>query len=88
LFSVALGGHLKTITSTINRHAIPKLVKLNGWKKELSPTLTHGDIESVDLEQLGKFVSVLTGTGVVFDQEQINYLLGQAGIPAPQDGIE
>lgn len=86
LFSTALGTILDGIASEITRSAIPKLVLLNGWPLELSPTLDHGDIESADLGKLGTYLKALSDSGMtIFPNEQLEkFLLEQGGMPAEQ----
>lgn len=87
LFATALAGFLGGIRDVINRHAIPPLVRLNGWPAELSPTLQHGDIETVDLEALGKYVTALSGAGVLFPDAALErHLRLQAKFPPPEEG--
>lgn len=87
LFATALGGFLTGIRDVINRHAIPTLVRLNGWHGELAPTLEFGDIETVDLGVLGKYVTDLTGAGLLFpDKELERFLRSQGNLPPPEEG--
>lgn len=81
LFSYALGSFLDMIADVINRHAIPRLFRMNGKPVDRLPKLAHGDIETVDLQELGAFVTALTGAGVAFDSKAVAFLLEQGGIP-------
>lgn len=63
LFTTALGAYLDSICEVVNRHAIPRLMKLNGRPTDTTPKLVHGDIETVDLAELGKFINDLSGAG-------------------------
>jgi len=47
LFGTALAAWLDSIAETVNRFAIPKLMKLNGWPIDRLPRLAHGDLERV-----------------------------------------
>src|SRR5689334_9060991 len=51
LFAVAIGAWLDAITEVFNRFAIPRLLALNPVTFEKAPRLTHGDIETVDLQE-------------------------------------
>lgn len=89
LFATALAGFLAGIRDVINRHAIPKLVALNGWSAELSPTIQFGDIETVDLSELGKYITDIAGAGLLFpDKELERHLRAQANLPPPEEGAE
>lgn len=85
LFSVALGAWLDSICSVVNRHAVPRLFRLNGMPTDRLPSLTHGDIESVDLVELGEYISKISGTGVTLSQQQQQFLLSQIkGMPVDE----
>lgn len=81
LFSIALGGFLDIICDIFNRHAIPRLLRLNGMPTEKPPTLTHGDVETVDLKELGAYIANVSDTKVSLDEDQQKWLLKQANIP-------
>lgn len=63
LFTAALSSFLDTAGAIIDRKAVPVLMTANGWPNELSPTFYHGDVESVNIQELGDFISKLAGTG-------------------------
>ncbi len=85
LFSVALGAFLDLICEVFNKQAIPRLIDLNG--KHFSgitdyPKLVHGDIETQDLDKLGKFVSQMVGIGAITPDSGIEaYLRMAANLP-------
>lgn len=84
MFATALGSFLKKITGEINSNAIPEIFKINGMEREVYPKLIHGDIESVDLDILGRFVTSLANAGIIIagDPESEQYLKDQAKIPS------
>lgn len=88
LFAVAIGAFLDEIEDVFNTHAVPRLFKLNDFKIENLPELRHGDIESVDLEELGNFVQKLSGAGApLFPNKELEkYLLEAANLPS--GGVE
>ncbi len=91
LFATALGAWLQEVASVMNRHALPRLLALNGFPPEENPTLMHGDIENVDLKQLGDYISQLSGAGAPLfpDEELENVLRSKAGLPErPEDDGE
>ena len=81
LFSYALGSFLDIVADVINRFAIPRLFRYNGLPLDRLPVMRHGDIEAVDLAELGAFVTAITGAGVVLDNKAQQWILEQAGIP-------
>lgn len=89
LFGVALGAWLDSICAVVNRHAIPRLFKLNGRRTDRLPSLTHGDIESPDLTELGEYISKISGTGVRLNPRQQQWLLKQVkGMPVDEEGAD
>ncbi len=83
IFSVAVGSYMDEIAEVFNRHAIPQLLMLNGIEVgENMPTLEHGDIETIDLNELALYIQTLSNVGMDFNGSRIlNYLRDQAGIP-------
>lgn len=63
LFTSALSSFLDSACAIINRHAITLLMQVNGWAEELTPILEHGEVESVNLMELGTFIKDIVGTG-------------------------
>lgn len=82
LFATSLNSFLKAIVEPFNCHGIPQLVALNGWRKEQSPTMTFGDIESPDLLKLGDFITKMISTGVLFPDEPLeDHVRAAANLP-------
>jgi len=88
LFAVAIGAFLDEIEDVFNTHAVPRLFKLNDFKVESYPELRHGDIESVELSELGEFIQRLSGAGMpLFPNKELEkYLLEVANLPS--GGVE
>lgn len=83
LFAVALGAWLQSIAGVFNRHAVPRLFELNGYRLSALPELEPGDIEVPDLQELGAYIQSLAGAGMPLfpDQALENYLRQVAGLP-------
>lgn len=80
LFLRSLEGYLNNIASTLNRHLISRLWKLNGLNPDTQPRLVPGDIAPVDLEELGQYVQRLSGSGFpIFPDEEVERSLLEAG---------
>ena len=94
LFTTALLAFLDSICATINDVAIPRLLKLNGYKLDKLPKLTHGDIERADLDSLGTFILNMHNSGAGMDLSPgstlYNFLMKQGGLPEvdPEDAEE
>lgn len=83
LFTSALSSFLDTGAAVVDRRAVPVLMRFNGWPMELSPTLEHGDVESVNLQDLGEFISKIAGTGFnpLATPESQRAVMGAAKLP-------
>ena len=87
-FGYALGAFLDSDCEIVNRHAIPRLLRLNGMSTEKPPKLTHGDVESLDLMEIANFIATMSGAGFDVTPQQLSYLLKQGGLPVPDDPNE
>lgn len=82
LFITAIEAWLDTIADTINRHAIPPLLALNGWGDRPCPTIEHGEITKISLKDLGDYISQLSGARILLpDDELEEHLRRQADLP-------
>ena len=85
LFSIALGAFLDIIQENFNRYAVPRLFALNDFQISDYPRIVHGDIESADLEELGKYIQSLSAAGMpIFPNAELEkYLFSVANLPEP-----
>lgn len=85
LFATALQGFLDLIAHTFNRHAIPRLLMLNGLSVEKAPRLTFSDVRSPDLTELSDFISKMAKAGAqMFPDNNLQaWLHEKAGMPEP-----
>jgi hypothetical protein len=89
IFTTALVAWLKIIAENFNRRAIPLLFAVNQFSVKSLPSLSFGDIESIDLQELGAYISALTGAGInLTDENSAKYLKAQANIPHSESGEE
>lgn len=63
LFTSALSSFLDVIGAIIDRQAVTILMRYNGFPMELAPTFYHGDVESVNIMELGEFIGKILPTG-------------------------
>jgi hypothetical protein len=72
----------KGIAEVFNKHAIHKLLKLNGIDFDHQPVLKYGQVENVDLVALNTFVSGLANAGLLTpDEDTEAWLREQGGLP-------
>ena len=83
LFAVAIGAFLDAIAAVFNRFAIPRLLALNSFPDAGgTPKLVHGDVESIDIDKLGDFVTKLAQAGIdLTDPPTERFLRMSAGLP-------
>jgi len=88
LFTIAMNSVLDEVAETFNRHAIPRLMALNGWGTEECPTLAHGGVERVDLDVLGTFIERLSRAGAPLFPDDVleDHLREAARLPAVPEG--
>lgn len=86
MFAIAIGAWMDAICETFNRVAVTRLFALNGWQGPV-PQLVHGDIETPDLEELGKYIATLSGSGAeLFPDEKLErHLRRVASLPEKEE---
>ncbi len=82
LFAMAIGAYLDIICEVFNNKAIPALIDING--EHFSgitdyPTMTHGDIEDVDIEKMGAFLKDMVGIGILIPDEGMEDYVREIG---------
>ena len=83
MFASAISAWLDVIASEFNRFAIPRLLEINTFNVKETPQLVHGDIENINLEEIGNFLQRLAASGAaIFPNPELEkFLVGQAGLP-------
>ena len=83
IFTMAISSWLNSVTDVINREAIPMLWRMNGWPLDKLPKMVYGDIETVDIDKLSKYIQTLSGTGMALfpDEGLEEHLRDVAGLP-------
>ena len=89
LFSTAIGAFLDIICDVFNRYAIDRLFALNDFEISDHPKITHGDLEAVDLKELGDYIQKLAASGYpLFPNLDLEkYLMKVANLPEPADEL-
>lgn len=87
IFAVATGAWLDSIAGVVNQYAIPRLLTLNGMRPPELPMLTHGDIESPNLVELGDYISKMMTVGAMtYDPGLEQFVRKAANLPQlPED---
>lgn len=87
IFRAALNAITKAIADTLNRHAVPKLFAMNGWKLDELPRFEPTNIDPPDLNQLASFISATSGAGMQWfpDPELEKFVRDIARLPEMTD---
>lgn len=89
LWSMSVDSIAKTIADTVNQHAIPRLLHLNGMDTERPPSLQYSEVAHVDLTEISDFVSKMTQAGVLAPDPTLeDHLRELAGLPPATHNIE
>jgi hypothetical protein len=65
IFSMAAGAFADSIADTINRHAVPRLLRLNGMDMQEPPRLAHGPLGKPDIAVLTQAIAAMSNAGVI-----------------------
>lgn len=82
LFGVAITAFLDVICETFNSKGIPALIDINGDHfSGISdyPIMTHGSIEDVDIESMGKYLQLMVGSGLILPDDELEDFVRQLG---------
>jgi hypothetical protein len=87
MFANAVGAFLDIIADVFNNYAIPRLFALNDFQISNYPKITHGDLENVDLGELGDYLQKLSMSGFPLfpNMDLEKYLMKVAHLPEPPD---
>lgn len=89
LWSMSVDSIAKTIADTVNQHAIPRLLNLNGMDTTRPPALQYSEVAHVDLTEISDFVSKMTQAGVLAPDPTLeDHLRELAGLPPASHNIE
>jgi len=87
IFRAALNAITKAIADTLNRHAVPRLFAVNGWKLNELPKFEPTNIDPPDLQQLAAFITSTAGAGMQWfpDPDLEKFLRDIARLPEMTD---
>lgn len=83
IFREALNATNRSMADVVNRHAVPRLFRANGWQLEKLPKLEPTSVDPPDLAQLASFLSTTAGLGFSWgpDADLERFLRKAAGMP-------
>lgn len=91
IFRTALNTIAKAIANVFNKHAIPRLFQINGWKLDQLPQIEPANVDPPDLTQLAQFMTAMAQIGMNWfpDPELEKFLREVAHLPEiPDDMLE
>jgi 2'-5' RNA ligase len=88
LFGITVDAVLDMLCEVMNRYAIPRLFRVNGFKVKALPRIAHSSAGRIDLEKVANFLYNLAGAGaqIPWSQELLEQLFSEAGLPANFSG--
>ena len=83
VFRTALNSLTNNIADTLNRHMVPRLFAINGWKPETLPKIVPTDVDAPDITVLAQFMNQMQMMGVTWfpDGELENFVRAAARLP-------
>lgn len=83
IFKRALNSIANSIADVFNRHAIPRLFAINGWKPEELPQFKPEPVENPNLQELASAMTSMTSMGMEFfpDADLEKYIRSILGLP-------
>lgn len=89
LWSMSVDSIAKTIAETVNQHAVPRLLHLNGIDITRPPQLVYSEVAHVDLGEISDFVSKMAQAGVLAPDPGLeDHLRDLAGLPPANHDME
>lgn len=85
LWMMAVEALAINVADTVNAHAIPRLLRLNGMSVERLPKLVYGSVETKDLKVLGEFIKAMADTGILQPDEPLEDYIRTLGSLPPAD---
>ena len=83
IFRAGVNSVPQAIADVLNRHAIPRLFAMNGWRPAELPRFVPSDVDAPDLTQLGGFMAQTAQLGFNWgpDADMEKFLRRSAGMP-------
>lgn len=88
MFYQAIEGWLNSTAAVLNRHALPRLWRLNGDNPDLMPQFKPDMAQRLDLDSLGGYVANLFTAGIPLGDPDTQMFLREAGgMPAEEENV-
>jgi hypothetical protein len=90
IFRNSLNAIAQSIADVLNRSAVPKLIRLNGWQPEEMPEITPTDVDAPDIAQLAQFMQSMAAMGVQWfpDADMEKFVRDAARLPQQTEDAE
>jgi hypothetical protein len=90
IFRSSLNSFASAIANVFNRHEIPRLFALNGWKLQQLPQIKPSDVDAPDLTELGGFMTQMVQAGAQFfpDPELEDFIRKSAKLPPKSPEVQ
>jgi hypothetical protein len=87
IFRTSLNSISQSIADELNRSAMPRLFRANGWKPEALPKIVPNDVDSPDIAQLAQFMGAMASSGITWfpDGDLENFVRDAARLPKLDD---
>lgn len=87
MWQLVIEAIAKSIAAVINQHAVPRLMRANGWTPDRMPELTYGDVATADLTVLGQFLQQMVTAGILLPDAALeNYIRELLNLPSAAEG--
>jgi hypothetical protein len=86
-FNHSLNAYLSRGAGVINKREFPRLGRLNGIDPRLTPRLSFGQVQAIDIDALSSAIMRFSQSGMRFfpSRETEDHLLRRMGMPIPDD---
>lgn len=90
IFRTAMNALTQQIADVFNRHAIPRLMAVNGWRPESLPKLVPSDVDAPDIAVLSQFMTAMANAGVTWFPDPVmeNFVRSAARLPKLDEDAE
>lgn len=86
LWTMVVDSLAKSIASVVNKHAIEKLLRLNGISYVNPPKLVYGSVSNIDLSSIATYIAALVKGGLITSDPTLEAWLREAGgMPMPEE---